>query len=157
MAGKMSRRIRLAAILAVAGCAAFTGYGIFAAVFSDAVALYQYRASTGQDFQALASEVQAFSSSTVLLVGLLGAGLAICSGTLFWLGYSRRLRLALILAVVGGGLGLAGLITVHLNQRAWILFIADNVFLNLIGAGFTVGGKEILEIIRGKSEAAAPG
>jgi len=151
MEGKMSRRIRIAAWLAVAGCAGFTGYGILAAVFSDSVALYQFRSSTGGDFRALAAEVQAFSSSTVLVVGLLGAGLAICSGALFWLGYSRRFRLALVLAIVGGGLGLAGLITVHLNQRAWILFIVDNVFLNLIGLGFAVGGKEILEIIRGKS------
>ena len=148
----MTRRLKIARALNATGCALFTLYGLVSALLSKRVSAYLFHADTGADFAALGPELQGFAAATVVTVGLLGAGLAVASGILFWLGFTHRLRPALIAAVLGGGIGLGGLITVHLDQRAWILFILDNVFLNLIGAGFTVAGKEMLEILRGQEK-----
>ena len=114
-------------------------------MFSGPTAGYQFHALSGEDFQGLSDDAREFGSVLVMLIGLLGAGLALCSGALFWLAFFRGVRLAFFAALIGGTLGLAGLLTIHLEQRAWVLFIIDNVCLNMIGIGFTIAGREILD------------
>jgi len=148
----MTGRVRLGIRLIVTGCFLFMLYGILAAFFSEQVAAYEYHCSTGADFHALADEVRAFSSSAIVVVGLMGAGLAICSGALFWLGLSRRIRPAFILGFIGGTTGVASLSNVHIHQKAWSMFIIDNICLVFIAIGMTIATGYITELIRGKAE-----
>jgi hypothetical protein len=149
----MTGRTRLGTWLIISGCFLFMLYGIAAGIFSEPIAAYQYHTfTTGKDFHVLADEVRAFSSASIVVVGLMGAGLAICSGTLFWLGLSRRIRPALILGLIGGTIGVASLSNVHIHQKAWLMFMVDNICLLFIIIGMTIATKDVLELIRGKKE-----
>ncbi len=148
----MSRRMRISSRLTVAGFFLFALYGILAAVFREQIAVYQYHAFSGEDLRALAEVTQHFAFDQVLLVGLMGAGLAICAGALVWLGITRRLGLAFILGLVGGAVGVAPLMTIHISQSAWIMFIVDNACLVWITIGLTIGMREIPQLFRGKGE-----
>ncbi len=156
MENEMSGRLKVCAWMIMCGCFLFVVYGVLAAVLNEIIAAYQYGAFTGKEFQEQPEEMQSFCSILVMLIGLLGAGLAVASGALFWLGLSRRLRSAFLAGLIGGALGLAGLIIVHMDQKAWILFAADNICLFFISTGITIATREILDLIRGKAAEGQP-
>jgi len=147
----ISRRMQISARLMVLGCLLFLIYGILAAFLKEAVAVYEYRAFSGGDLLALTEASQHFAFSLVLRVSLMGAALAICAGTLFWLGLTRGMGSAVIIGLIGGLVGLAPLAGAHLNQGSWIMFIADNICLLGIGLGLLIGGGEIFDLLRGKT------
>ncbi len=147
----ISRKMQLSARLMVLGCLLFVIYGILAAFLREAVAVYEYRTFSGGDLLALTEASQHFAFSLVLRVSLMGVALAICAGALFWFGLTKGMGSAVILALIGGLVGLVPLAGAHLNQGAWIMFIADNICLLGIGLGLLVGGGEILELFRGKA------
>jgi hypothetical protein len=153
----MTGRLRIGTWMIAAGCFLFTVYGIGAAVFSEPIAAYQYQAAGSGDLHALPDAIQEFSSVLVMIIGLLGAGLAICSGALFWLGLSRGIRGAFLAGLIGGAIGLTGLLVTHLHHSAWFLFIADNLCLFFIGTGITIATREIFDLVRGKPEQDHPG
>jgi hypothetical protein len=126
----------------------FLLYGVGTAVLSETIAKYQYHCATAGDLSNLSEADTKFVVSLVLLVGMMGAGLALTSGVLFYLGLFKQIRETVICAILGGAMGLAVLITIHLDQRAWILFIIDNVCLNVIGIGFGVGGKDFINFLK---------
>jgi len=154
MKQEMSRRMRISSRMIVAGCSLYAVYGILAAVFRESIAVYQYRAFSGGDLGTLVESSQHFTFDLVLLVGLLGAGLSICAGALFWLAFTRRLGSAFILVLVASFVGLAPLSTVHMAQGAWILFMVDGICLAPIAVGLLFGIREIPKIFRGKGEGA---
>lgn len=144
----MSKRMKITAWMVVVGCALFLLYGVGTGVMSEEIAKYQFGCAVGEDFSVLQESHAKFAVSLVLIVGMMGAGLAFASGVLFYIGFFRRMRWAVICAIVGGAMGLAVLITIHLDQRAWILFVIDNVCLNVIGIGFGVGGKNFIDFLK---------
>jgi hypothetical protein len=144
--------MKIAAWLLYAGCAVFFIYGMSVVFLSELTAAYNYEAAMGKSFSDLSGEAQEMMSDMVMLIGLLGAGLSICSGALFWYGLSQRNRWLFLLGVVGGAFGVASLLTIHLDQKAWVLFIVDNVCFTFINLGFMAGGRELLDFIRNNTE-----
>ncbi len=143
----MEKRLRWASRWIQAGCFLFFLYGIFASIFAREISLYQFTAFSGEtnlDNQALE-----FSQSLVLIIGLMGAGLALASGILFRVGIQTRSRLLFLSGLISGAIGVFVLLTVHLHQRAWLLFIADNVCLTVLSIGLNLGAREIFNLIRG--------
>ena len=146
----MSRRMRISSRLMYTGFFLFTIYGVLAAIFREQIAAYQYNAFSSADLRTLAEVTQYFAFDQVLLVGLMGAGLAICAGALVRLGLNRRLGLAFIAGIAGGAVGLIPLMIIHIHQSAWFMVIADNACLIWITVGSTVGMKEIILLFRRK-------
>jgi len=143
---KVSRRILISARLMAFGCFLFVIYGIVAAVFSAPIAVYEYSALSGGDLMALPETVRQLAGSMIFRIGLLGAGLSICAGTLFWIGLTRKIAPAFFAGLIGGLLGLGPLSGAHMQQGAWFMFIADNICLLWIGLGFLIGGKGIFDL-----------
>lgn len=149
---EMTKKMRITAWFFCLGCVMFFIYGILVAIFNEAVAANQYQAFSGESFETMEEEARAFISSSFIVIGLMGAGLSICSGVLFWRGLSLRVRWVFLLGLIGGILGVASLINIHFSQKAWFLFIVDNICLTFINLGFIIGGKELLDFFRGKPE-----
>ncbi len=76
MSQAISRRMRISSRLIFTGFSLFTIYGILAAIFREQIAVYQYQSFSGADLRTLAEVTQYFAFDQVLLVGLMGAGLA---------------------------------------------------------------------------------
>lgn len=150
----MSVKMKRAAWLICSGCGLFFVYGMTVVFMSEVVAAYNLNAVGGGSLAGLGEGARGFMSDSVMLLGLEGAGLSICSGALFWIGLSQRKRWIFVTALIGGAFGVASLLTVHMAQKAWVLFIADNVCLNVIGLGFMLGGKELRDFILGRDEEA---
>jgi len=148
MSQGMSRRLWISSRMLLVGFVLFAVYSILAAVFREQIAVYQYGTFTGEDLQGLAEATRHFAFDQVLLASLMGAGLSICCGGLVWLGLTRRLTWAFLAGLVGGSLGLVPLMTVHIHQASWIMFIADNACLIWITLGLTIGMREIPQSFR---------
>ena len=148
----MSDKMKKATWMICSGCALFFVYGMTVVFFNEAAASYNFQAASGGSFEALDEGSREFLAESIMLLGFQGAGLSICSGVLFWIGLVRRQRWIFLTALIGGSFGVASLLSVHLAQKAWLLFIADNVCLNALGLGFMFGGKDLRDFILGRSE-----
>jgi len=146
----MTKRTKIALYLILTGIILFFIYGLSAGILGEDFAIYHYRAFTQKDLSAQDEELFSLAVLLTRLIGFLGAGLAISSGALFWLGFHKRLGLAFIMAILAGAVGLTALFTIHLDSRAWALFIADNLCLGLISLGLNLSGREIYQIIRAR-------
>ncbi len=144
----MEKRLKRASWLIQSGCLLFFVYGILASIFAEQISLYQFQAFAGSKSAGIDGKAGEFVQILIVIIGLLGAGLALASGALFRVGISRRLGVEFICGLIAGAVGVVSLLTIHLQGRSWLLFIADNICFTPINIGLMVGGRELFKIFK---------